>query len=146
LSGLAEMQGFFVSFIIMIEATQLRLFNKVDWKGSIDNVVGIELDQDGDGYFVTVSDRFGGIAFVNVKEIDPIPFTPEWLKSCGAIRPYEDEHIWLIGLFEFILQGDELSLYDRESLARQFGTAPMKYIHQLQNLYHDFTGEELTIK
>lgn len=123
----------------MIEATELRLFNKVSWKGSIDDVIRIELDTDGDGYFVTVSDMFGGIAYVNVKEIDPIPLSPQWLERMGFTNDPKGSNSYSkedVKVFNF----NEDGIYKLWNF-----NAEIQYVHQLQNLYFALTGKELTI-
>jgi len=77
--------------------------------------------------------------------VDPIPLTEEWLlKFCvrqdvknflfkvldgyNWVEERNGEYLWFINRFNFHLK------------------APLKYVHQLQNLYFALTGEELTFK
>ena len=78
------------------------------------------LDHKGDNY-ITSKNR--------LREYKPIPLTEEWLVK--------------------------LKMEHNESLTKGNGTywftlitphTPITYVHQLQNLYHALTGEELTIK
>jgi hypothetical protein len=77
----------------------------------------------------------------------PIPLTPDWLERCGFVNgdkhrrsEYDGPNNITIGEVSadsnsFELLGSEWSIGN-----------PFKYVHQLQNLYHSLTGEELTIK
>jgi hypothetical protein len=78
----------------------------------------------------------------------PIPLTPEWLERCGFI-------IHKNGLFvnnDIWIEYKELStpvftpVYSDGSSFRGYIGKHITYLHQLQNLYHSLTGEELTIK
>jgi len=67
----------------------------------------------------------------------PIPITEEWLLRMG-FESLEDgwykieEYTW--------------NIYDKGFRYKGQHIAEPDYIHQLQNLYHALTGEELTIK
>jgi len=67
-------------------------------------------------------------------QYEPIPLTEEWLVKFGfELQKYDDwTHYWngSIDLHDFT--------YD--------GFVELKHVHQLQNLIHALTGEELTIK
>lgn len=76
----------------------------------------------------------------------PIPLTPEILEKAG----FENERSY----FSNITRDFEICYYDGEAwLEREKGDQysiisgfPIKYIHQLQNLYFALTGEELQIQ
>ena len=70
-------------------------------------------------------------------DFKPIPLTEEWLLKFGFT--FNKEHGWFNGdLFEFKINDlFELDWYEN---------APLKHVHQLQNLYHALTGKELKIK
>jgi hypothetical protein len=132
----------------MVKATELRLFNQVSWKGSINTIVAIEFDQDGEGYFVTLSDHVrGGIATVNIKDIDHIPLNTEWLERMGCVvTKFEGEDAALVdipGLFMAV------PLYTKTHSLKPVPAPkarPLRFVHEFQNFYLDLTGEELTIK
>jgi hypothetical protein len=127
----------------MVGQTELRLFNKVSWKGGIDNVVGIELDRDGDGYFVTLSDKLGGIAYASTKDLDPVPLTPEWLKWCGFEINGGEKDGWNYSNKDgFTLT----SKYRHAQWGWYYNDYEITTLHQLQNVFFALTGEELTIK
>lgn len=63
--------------------------------------------------------------------IKPIPITEEWLLKFGFTKPKDSEGYLLNGL---VFYDGFLSSNQKEKL---------KYVHQLQNLYHALTGSEL---
>ncbi len=71
--------------------------------------------------------------------IEPIPLSPSILKKCG----FEKEN----GMMCWEYNGVKIAY---ETLAKFYRlypyTHPIKYLHQLQNLIHSLTGEELTYK
>ena len=77
-------------------------------------------------------------------EIKPIPLTEEWLLKMGFEKigtNYEKD--WLLlhgniktGTIDFLLNEPKTGKYKATIL---------NYLHQLQNLVHSLTGEELTI-
>ena len=81
--------------------------------------------------------------------INPIPLTEEWLLKFGFNRHHDDYSNDVIFIknvhnnteFEWGVYPNELGsgiqIQNRKLL---------KYVHQLQNLYHALTGEELIIK
>ncbi len=72
----------------------------------------------------------------------PIPLTEEWLLKLG-FKLYSDyDHL-------FIKNSIEVDFFDNEAWLSIGGGEytigePLKYVHQLQNLYFALTGEELT--
>lgn len=76
--------------------------------------------------------------------IDPIPLTPEILKSCGlgATNGIEiKNNIWLV----IHCDSDEANIYNiykNETLQLKI---ECKYLHQLQNLMFALTGKELEV-
>ena len=77
----------------------------------------------------------------------PIPLTEEWLVKFG----FEEDscnYYKIIENQEAVLYIDKLDMtfaygYPYECSG---GDLKLKHVHQLQNLYHALTGEELTIK
>ena len=87
--------------------------------------------------------------------VHPIPITPEWLERLGfeKVGNYYDLDFNGGGLrFLSDLDGCRLFTGSEYSLtiAMDYDTCEIpntpKYIHQLQNLYHALTGQELTVK
>jgi hypothetical protein len=84
-----------------------------------------------------------------LKDLEPIPLTEEWLLRMGFSRhhlnysngiiyilnvPNNTEFEW--GVYPNML-GSGFQIHQRQMLA---------YVHTLQNIIHSLTGEELTIK
>jgi hypothetical protein len=104
----------------------------------------VEHNQPKRGYYTTVQESTFS---VNVEKLfKPIPLTEEWLlkfgflhslrlddfmfkkgNDCFQIQPYKE------GFSNSVLYND-MEIVDR-----------LQHVHQLQNLYFDLTGEELTI-
>ena len=80
--------------------------------------------------------------------IKPIPLTEEWFYKLGGLRfnlDAEKKH-YQIGLFTFRLEKDGFILLNDDNTECFFGFKPIRYVHQLQNLYFELTGEELILK
>jgi hypothetical protein len=87
---------------------------------------------------------------VRSSDLSPIPLTKEWLLKFGFEKRITVGHSvqYFIGknpithdwLFDILwLDGYSAPFYRN-------GFHKIQYVHQLQNLYYDLTGEELTIK
>lgn len=102
----------------------------------------------------------GGGTDVDIKTIEPIPLTPEWLERCGF---KEEKKGFYVNYNRKDTEGcclDFLTLRRHEvSAFYELGREHEDYfelytqnkhrilhLHQLQNLYFALTGEELTIK
>lgn len=106
-------------------------------------------------------DHNGNIAFITINNIlelyegerswiKPIPLVEEWMlrlgfkkHKCGISGADEWQGMdgWSIGDSGWIFRGDpkfELKLVG-------FINSSIKYVHQLQNIYFDITGDELCI-
>lgn len=93
-----------------------------------------------DSIWVNDSEDAGPISIVH---IEPIPLTEEWLVKFGFQRSSKTKyHIKGMTLVFHINSNQWTFPYVHElgKLKR------INYVHQLQNLYHALTGEELTIK
>lgn len=121
----------------MIKSTEVRIGNLVSFIGKPFKIAGI--DQYSKNFFL--EDDPGG--FIREPVIG-IPLTPEWLERCGF-------HKLNAG---WINQSGSMCFYDTSQdingdYMMDYGTrnynARFKYLHQLQNLYHALTGEELSI-
>lgn len=70
----------------------------------------------------------------------PIPITEEWLLKFGF--EFFDSGLYRKGDFYLPIKFNDYTVLKW----KVFEIAPVKYIHQLQNLFFAITGEELTIK
>ena len=72
----------------------------------------------------------------------PMPLTEEWLLKFG----FESDGIeWWNGVLSLGIYKDGLYYCPTEDIHYRLGKE-FKYVHQLQNLHHALTDEELTIK
>ena len=74
----------------------------------------------------------------------PIPLTEEWLVKFGFY--WDSKKVYLcknVDAYRIRYVRSEVHLFQRSQLVI---IPHMKHVHQLQNLYHALTGEELTIK
>ena len=123
-----------------MKASELRIGNWVETEGGFYQIDSI-LNKD--RILVKIEDEYVGY---DINQIKPIPLTEEWLikfgfdkrtniNDCNAytskIRADIDIIEYSYG-FSADLEVEHLSV--------------LKYVHQLQNLIHALTGEELTIK
>ena len=110
----------------MIKANELRIGNRVLFRGKEDTVWRVE-----DNNYYTENYGHG----VNNKDLEPIPLCDDWLLKFG---------------FEYI--SSNRLVYNNEIVEFTFDGVPMLNgvfvlnVHTLQNLYFALTGEELTIK
>lgn len=83
-------------------------------------------------------------------DVEPIPLTPELLERCGFKANGDDNAPY----WRIITQGNALFTLQATVNPAQFKVwfdnptcifIPMAFLHQLQNLYHALTGEELAI-
>lgn len=76
------------------------------------------------------------------EDYKPIPLTEEWLMKFG----FESDGIeWWNGVLSLGIYKDGLYYCPTEDIHYRLGKE-FKYVHQLQNLHHALTDEELTIK
>lgn len=134
----------------MIEATDLRIGNWVKIRGQYYVQVVTILTE-----WISYNDTNG----CNYKDISPIPLTPEILEQCG----FEKEQRGKLGDFDgietvFYFQG--VDIFDHTEHGQGFDYATytrypgrgfkagrtISYVHELQNLIHSLTGEELNIQ
>lgn len=127
-----------------VESIESKLFN--EWNGGDPSLV----------IFSKINTNDRGMYSCDV--VSGIPLTPEILEKCGFLKwnsPYTNLHIEINdgGVdgfrldFDFMSDGNFYlkSRYDEEKLIVQ-RCNNIKYLHQLQNLYHSLTGKELTVK
>lgn len=125
-----------------MEANELRIGNYLyPFKDQAHKVVGIV------GNLIGLEFEFNMVIQDDIKNIEPIPLTEEWLIKFG-FRPNKHGYIFdtfrvknlvtgfFYGYIPVFLDGEEEDIEDVQ----------IKYVHQLQNLYFALTGKELTIK
>ena len=82
---------------------------------------------------------------VDVDDLQPITLTEEWLLKFGFIYTDDVDNLNR----DYKLQEFEIQLHLDVNDFMCCNTIPnyvqIKYVHQLQNLYHALTGEELTL-
>lgn len=77
--------------------------------------------------------------------IEPIPLTEEWLKKISPSFIDLGNLILRIDRFKFIWKFSYKYWYVVDDISGVY-ISKIEFVHELQNLYHALTGEELTIK
>lgn len=135
-----------------MEANELRIGNLVadyDCSPYYFAVEQITKTTDGD---VRVHYRNNSISVI-ASDAPPIPLTEEWLLKFGFVR--DNDGIYFLDAWQpihgqrFVIEwvgGKILCRSHYQPYASDYAMHFIKHIHQVQNLYHALTGEELTIK
>lgn len=120
----------------MIQAKDLRIGNCIFYNGNISKVTPEEID---------------GIYSLTYKG-EGIPLSPEILEKAGFNRDSEGWYLSADNKLYDPLELNGVGLYSQRNtsiFAFKHGSSILKrgikYVHQLQNIYHALTGEELTI-
>ena len=126
-----------------MDANELRIGNLIQWEDDSHDIVKITgiyipINVKQYGYFVDYREILSkenpkmnnGCAMLS--EFIPISLTEEWLIKLGMKRNLPIE-----------LEQDE---YNNLFFMHKRGEIKVKYVHQLQNIYFDINGEELTYK
>lgn len=79
----------------------------------------------------------------SVDELTPIPLTEEILLKCGV---YYDIDSDTFKISNCSLQLDIFDFEEYDCVVFGESLIQIKYLHQLQNLYHALTGQELEIE
>lgn len=127
----------------MIDVKELKIGNYIDY--SLSNLPQRikSIIFSSEGYVVNFLDS----DFANsVEKIKPIPITEEWLLKFGFIsNPYQDRY----ELNNIYFQGCKLCFEcDKTKGFTElwiYEFPNIKYVHQLQNLFHIVTGSELQL-
>lgn len=130
----------------MIQATELRIGN-ITGAGKVVEILE-------DKFYVNDGESSLSSGWYDIK---PEPLTEEWLKrfgfTCGSARKdWFSKYIQGSVYFYYHLDTNESGIiqhdedFDYENEIENLTTNHIKHVHQLQNLYHALTGEELTIK
>lgn len=143
----------------MIKVSELRIGNYIsDDDGVLAKVTGfapcehsVRCDEEEgckllvDCYHANGSRRSG--CETDSPECDPIPLTVEWMARLGfAWNPDDKRYFIQIGNQLYIELDTDFDCYIAgESRAGSSPWNKTKHVHQLQNLYHALTGEELII-
>ena len=131
----------------MIDPKEVRIGNLVNYNedgyGFDDYVVIIEPHEI--HTYRTIAER------IKNAEFHPIPITPEWLERFGFVKSispkgHENWVMYSQHHFAFVLR--EITPFIGFTY-HSYGTdhsLQIDHVHQLQNLYHALTGQELTVK
>lgn len=89
-------------------------------------------------------------------KLEPIPLTEQWLERFGFYKDYENDYYSYWSLYGFTTLADYggqqvlVAKTDKNYTHFRCGYYEneicCEHVHQLQNLYHALTGEELTLK
>lgn len=109
-----------------------------------------DLSEDGEGVSVVSSEHYDE----DFARLRPIPLTEDWLLKFGLkeVYRYADNNEGLIrrGLGEYSnspkVKGFTFDSKPTQLVCMYNLSHEIKYVHQLQNLYHALTGKELMIK
>ncbi len=131
----------------MMDPKEVRICNLVNYNdgeyGFDDYVVIIEPHEI--HTYRTIAER------IKNAEFHPIPITPEWLERLGfekRISPKGHENWVMYSQHHFAFVLREITPFIGFTY-HSYGTdhsLQIDHIHQLQNLYHALTGQELTVK
>jgi len=125
----------------MINAKECRVNNR--YNRELQTSRGMLYDHD----FVLTEEwmgkLFGDNISIALQDLHPIPLSPEILEKCGFVYRNEHRGVGCIMDLGNIASVGILKNGFRYLLLWQ---APLKYLHQLQNIYFAHFGEELTYK
>ena len=144
----------------MKRAREYRIGNYVTVRGVIQYIIGIESNndwnvEDGLGAFETIRTNVNPMnmskdGLLYVSEAEPIPLIEEWLDKFGFGSKYKSVHThWNycgFGIEQKSDVADDGGELPTEQVFYYDYKYEIKYVHQLQNLYHALCGKELTIK
>ena len=121
----------------MIQINELKIGNLIKRNGIFAKieVINNELDE---VYFMGEDFYYSDFCC----NIEPIPLTEEWLLKFGAELLYDNKYdfeCYNFGYFELTHKGYCFTFQSQQI------SEPIKYVHQLQNLYFCLTGAELTV-
>lgn len=121
-----------------MKAQDLRLGNYIEYTDDSRECIIKEIDGHG---CVVFFDDDGVENWIELLQLSPIQITHDWLVKFNFDLEWIIEHnTKFICLYQ---EGD--SFYYSADM-HHHTSAPIKYVHQLQNLFFALTGEELTIK
>jgi len=128
-----------------MKASELRIGNWVSFQGKAERLYEFDNSLTLLEFDTSTGGTWG--AAVPHEGLTPIPLTEEWLLKLGFEKTealnfdnttaYEIPSWGRVALKDGELQSDQYYFLDGL-------TQPIKYVHQLQNLYHALTGNELS--
>jgi hypothetical protein len=127
-----------------MEANDLRIGNWIK-SSYLNNSVNPETG------FTKLDEDFMEVLFAirNFEDLEPIPLTPEILEKAGFVKVTDEfQDNWVLNERCSVKLLDEpVYLYSNdESDAGCYVLTELRYLHQLQNIYHALTGGELLIE
>lgn len=139
----------------IIELSELRIGNYLEYKGEIVHVTMLSLDIDDEYQDIIGFCKLGSFSNEHsdwnralAATLNRIPITPEWLVKLGFEKKNDPnfsnaEYYEMSGFPLYKFRDNHIEPYDDDTLY-----PVIDYVHKLQNFYyfHTMTGEELTIK
>ena len=128
-----------------MRAQELRIGNLLMWEDESEDIIAMKDIILRDNYYSVSFD--GGYA--QLDEFIPIKLTEGWLKklgfkSTGVWGDYSNEKLLICS--DLKDDGSKLIYSGEYYFKHGNNRVPLKYIHQLQNLYFALTGKELIAK
>ena len=137
----------------MIQANELRIGNWVNTPKGVGAVMQISLKTtlNTKTHFVALKMEWRNNHYKStLSAITPIPLTPSILENAGFVNNrYGFYEMWIgDGSLCTDTVGDSITSFLTKGVDdayQEIGLAPVKYLHQLQNLYYCLTRKELEI-
>jgi|SRR3990167_8871242 len=116
-----------------MNASELRIGNAIHYNGSAPEEYFLVTD------LSTLAEH--EINDITAASCEPIALTEEWIGRFGfELGAGINKDIWSLPVWDFATQQTALGFIHLRS------QRPVQFVHQLQNLYFAFTGEELEIE
>ncbi len=128
----------------MIDIRELRVGNYVHFNNELREVERLILIKVDNLSFqhISLDYRNRVKSYIQAKSATPIELSEKWLIAFKLSQDFDR--------FYFKAHGNDYSVRISKTGGRLYGCGnnaiPIYHVHQLQNIYFDFTGEELTIK
>lgn len=121
-----------------MKATELRIGNLVLYNTKVAKVTGLNT------CMIDIDEIFEPLLDDNFL---PIPLTEEWLLKFGFQRygTYMGNPEYNRGIHANTIRNYDDRYYFIDNCDSWMNDRPVKYVHELQNLYFALTGEELTV-
>jgi hypothetical protein len=134
----------------VIDISELRIGNYLEYDGNIVHVTMLSLDIDDEYNEIIGFCEFGKYSNEHsewnralASKLDRIVLNVQTLEAAGFSIPEKGYLIWSDGKIDIHMYDDS----GKFRLENYNGSrVEIKYLHQLQNIYHSLTGKELTIK
>ena len=135
-----------------MEASELRMGNYVEYCRNplvyeLKQIKGI--DYGGEGLFIQYYSQDGSQYPINIKNLNAIPLTEDWLLKFGFEKKGNEYLIWKdndpLGI-EVVFWKFKEFYVNLVSPEYNHELKNVKYVHQLQNLYFALTNKELKRK